>query len=425
MKNQTRNEQGQVLVLLTIAIVVLLGFSALAIDGGMAYAERRQAQNAADTAAMAAALAKINHDPNWETVALTVAEANGYDNDGTNNVVELHFPPISGPFEGAINHVQAIISAKVDTALVHFVYNGIVENRVEAVVEITPAISGPLYPGAAIVGLNPTACDTVVAGGNAGTEIIGGGIFVNSSHPECAFRRHGNGNVNIVGGGIDVVGGWRNDGAAGYIDPSPETGATQVAYPPVPDIDPPVCSGPAVVVGDRILPGNYSGTTFPPTGVTKFGDPDDIDENGFIRPQIFCIDVTNRFHLGPGVHVGEGVLFYMVNGDVQWNANAEIYIDPPQVGDYKGLLLFMDPHNYVSPPNTSVTINGRQDSRISGTIWGPASHCVLNGTANTESYTLQVICYNVVLRGTQRLYINYDEANFFDVNYPPGLTLSQ
>ncbi|HEY5668948.1 MAG TPA: Tad domain-containing protein, partial [Anaerolineales bacterium] len=46
-------EKGQALVLITLAMVVLLGFTALAIDGGMVYSDRRHAQNAADASSLA------------------------------------------------------------------------------------------------------------------------------------------------------------------------------------------------------------------------------------------------------------------------------------------------------------------------------------------------------------------------------------
>jgi len=43
------------MILMAIGFVVFLGFVALAIDGGMAYSERRSAQNASDTASLAGA----------------------------------------------------------------------------------------------------------------------------------------------------------------------------------------------------------------------------------------------------------------------------------------------------------------------------------------------------------------------------------
>ena len=57
MKN--KHEKGQAIIIIAFAIVVLVGFAALAIDGGRVLSDRRHAQNAADTAAYAAALAKI------------------------------------------------------------------------------------------------------------------------------------------------------------------------------------------------------------------------------------------------------------------------------------------------------------------------------------------------------------------------------
>ncbi len=50
-----KKEGGQAIVLIALMLVVLLGFVALAIDGGNAYTQKREAQNAADAAALAGA----------------------------------------------------------------------------------------------------------------------------------------------------------------------------------------------------------------------------------------------------------------------------------------------------------------------------------------------------------------------------------
>jgi hypothetical protein len=411
-----RLEKGQVLILFVFAVVALLGFTSLAIDGGMAFAERRHAQNAADTAAMAGALAKINEDADWENIALAVASKNGYTN---NEQISVQV------YEPATNLVQVVITAPVDTVLVHFVYPGIVENTVEAIVDVTTASFGAVFGGNALVGLNPHACDTVRAGGTSGTEIIGGGVFVNSDHPECAFRRHGAGDF-YAEGSIDVVGGWKNDGVK-TVSPTPTTGVDPVPYPPNPDLDyagiKAICDtlGPAQVDGERISPGHFSGEKFPPLGVTNFGDPDSSD------PQVFCINVTDKFQLAANDYEGHNVLFYMINGNVEWNATANIILSPPESGNYTGFLLVVDPHEYEDPPNTYVTINGSAEhSRVSGTIWGPASHCKLNGTGSSTNYVgLQVVCYNIELLGTAKLYITYDENSTGKIETLPKLSLEK
>ncbi|MCH8995096.1 MAG: hypothetical protein IH959_09055 [Chloroflexi bacterium] len=48
-------ERGQILMLAALFVTVLLGLVGLVVDSGLLYAQRRQAQNAGDEAALAAA----------------------------------------------------------------------------------------------------------------------------------------------------------------------------------------------------------------------------------------------------------------------------------------------------------------------------------------------------------------------------------
>ena len=59
MKTHPVSERGQVLVFIALAIIGLVGITGLAIDGSSVLADRRHAQNAADTAALAGALTYI------------------------------------------------------------------------------------------------------------------------------------------------------------------------------------------------------------------------------------------------------------------------------------------------------------------------------------------------------------------------------
>lgn len=58
-----RGEGGQAIVLFALVLVAIIAMAGLLIDGGMAWANRRQAQNAADTAALAAAADKSKKNP--------------------------------------------------------------------------------------------------------------------------------------------------------------------------------------------------------------------------------------------------------------------------------------------------------------------------------------------------------------------------
>src|SRR5262245_1250008 len=71
------DERGAVMVHVAIAMLALIAFSALAIDYGALLASRRQAQNAADAAALAGALSLAFDDPDDVPRAKAAAAAAG------------------------------------------------------------------------------------------------------------------------------------------------------------------------------------------------------------------------------------------------------------------------------------------------------------------------------------------------------------
>lgn len=101
-------ERGAVLVFAAIAMVGMLGFSAIVVDYGMLWTARRQAQNAADAGAMAAAVSMAYQDMGNQTLArsaaLSAAKANyiwGAQPDVTNADVTFPVCPPGSPGAGA------------------------------------------------------------------------------------------------------------------------------------------------------------------------------------------------------------------------------------------------------------------------------------------------------------------------------------
>lgn len=152
-------EKSQALVLIAVAMLALLGLTAIAIDGGNVYRDRRQAQNAADTAALAAALAIVKNNADWEQAALDRANSNGYANDGTRSIVEVYRPPIEGPYTGNNEYVQVIITSRVDTYFAGILGFNQLTNRVQAVARARPPQA--LFNGNTVVGLAPSECKAI------------------------------------------------------------------------------------------------------------------------------------------------------------------------------------------------------------------------------------------------------------------------
>ncbi len=94
--SQHRSERGQMLVIFALALIALIGMVGLIIDGGDTFLQRRDQQNVADAAAMAAGYAYVNpptaESPSAESpsaAAQRVAAANGYLNGQDNTTVTV------------------------------------------------------------------------------------------------------------------------------------------------------------------------------------------------------------------------------------------------------------------------------------------------------------------------------------------------
>lgn len=164
------NRKQQAVILL--AILLIAAFVVLSIDGGQVYADRRNAQNAADTAALAAALARIK-EQDYSTAALERAANNGYNNDGITNTVQVVSPPITGPYAGGKEYIQVIITSRVRTNLLGYEQ----ENTVTAVARaLTVEPNGtPGYPTNPTIELinggGPNPSSTPGSGDGVSTEL--------------------------------------------------------------------------------------------------------------------------------------------------------------------------------------------------------------------------------------------------------------
>jgi uncharacterized membrane protein len=178
--NQHSKQRGQVLVLIVLAIAAIFGFAALAVDVGRAYSERRQAQNAADAAAYAAAFARTQ-SRNYQDAARYSLRLNSYDdadlgpNPAADMDVQVYNPPISGKYSVStetirpIEYFQVFIRRKVDPVFSQFVYNGPMEVTVEAIARGTGTMS--FANGASIVATCTDCCGAFKTFGTADISI--------------------------------------------------------------------------------------------------------------------------------------------------------------------------------------------------------------------------------------------------------------
>ncbi len=417
-------ERGQALLLIVIGIVALVGLTALAVDGGSAYADRMGAQNAADAAALAAAAAKVNNR-NLITAGLNSAAGNGYNNEGTTNIVQINNPPVSGSYSCVNNpscndYIQVIITSNVQTFFAPVVGIQQITNRVEAIARAKPGTFAPPFEGYAVVALSQHDQQAFFVHGTAKAEVEGG-VFVNSDHPTRAFFKNGSGRLEIEDKPMDIVGGYSIAGG-GQVKGTIRTGATQISPDNLPfQLPNPTCgtsaAGPDPNNPTAMNPGNWNGT-FPPAGVTV------------LQPGLYCVNGDFRLNGGDQL-IGSDVVIYMISGEVRWNGNSVVNLHAPTSGPFDGLLLYLPPTN-----SSSITINGDNRSCVEGSIIAPASPIAILGNAGggaslcgdhpeEEEFEIegQVIGYTVEMGGNTKTEIEYESSNKYQASTPPVIEL--
>ena len=467
-------ERGQSLVLIALAVIGLFGFSGLAIDGSRVFSDRRNAQNAADTAALAAALARIREPivadkaTAAEQAAMQRAISNGYDNDA-NSTVEVHMcdekgldPPCEG-LPGLANkaeYIQVKIESTIPATFARIVGRQEFKNIVTAVAHAEDSIPGPLFDGAALVTLKPDGDATFVANGSAYLDVVNSGVF-NNSRDHCGMTIVGSGDYN-VDTSFQVAGLYDKKCEKGVVDlnGAPVQPTNPVKYPPdltipIPDI---VCSGNGSVstsgATTTITPGNFaSGVTINSTqhvifapGNYCFGGNVDIagsanvianDVNFEFGPgssfsttgnsDFTCYNALFHVNGGSGVNFGgtgsnycNNVTFIASTGSIGGLGNGENRLFAPTGGIYEGLLVYMPFGN-----GSDLKLAGNQNAEFTGTILAVSAPITITGVSSSTGFRSQIIGYTVELQGSSSTTLIYDPEDQIKHVDPSAITLTK
>ena len=417
-----KRQKGQAIVLIALAIVGLTGLTALAVDGGNAYAENRQAQNAADSAAFSAALLKIRGGTSdaMNDRVNTIAATNGFDPNDPNTTVTLYSPPQSGYYADCTStefdcneYIQVIITSQTKTFFAPVI--GIDTTAVlgESVVHAKPPTAEVLFDGNAVVGLNPRAsrhgsdpCGFDTGNSNADEWTLeGGGIFSNG----CAYSKN-NDSVNLPDDKcVSTV-----TGADGFtcMQDAPRAYTTEeiaAMMPPVPACDDTAEGGYNV---ESLTPGHHAGEDF------TFSDG------------IYCID-DFEILFQDNVIVDNATIYVTDKDfDVKFAAGHGFGGTATSSGPYKGYYLIIEMSNnpcerYQDHGSQSIELRGHSNIGIVGTIFAPTACIDFRGNSNGETTHSQVIGYNVTSNGNAEVSVSYDPEENAEAPIPPQIELAE
>jgi len=469
-----KSEKGQALVLIAFAAVGLFAFTALAVDGGRVFSDRRHAQNAADTAALAAALARVRAQSDPDGAAKLSGDAralsNGYPNDPASTVeVKICDDPsldLSIDCQGLpgnavpSDYIQVKITSYVRTTFARIIGWKQVKNVVTAVAKAQLGGPSPVFDGSALVALAREGDDTIRNQGNVNLDINNSGVFNNSSG-SCAFTAGGNGIINADTGYTIALDGSHNcinmngpNDHGNVVDPNMFVSGTQIEYPPDLDIPDPTinCSGTGEVRSDgTVVPGNHGSVnlnhgnyTFLPgshcfSGGLSIGGTAHVTANyvdikitggGFrVTSNLNCDYILVHIAGGSDITVSgnsnvvcTNSTFFATTGSVSLVGNGANTYTAPTAGphsEYANLLVYMPYGN-----TETLKISGNSLTEMTGSIIGVSAPVQLSGTSNFELNS-SITGYTIDILGGTNSTINYVPEDQFQVLDPSALGLTK
>jgi hypothetical protein len=436
------------MVILVLAFAILLGFAALAIDGGMLYSDRRTAQNAADAAALAGAgaaghLLKNTYVNEWdcgsgfdyaiaqaEQAAVASADINQYTITHTLGITEntVSVTCSSGALADSFLDVRVRIDQQTPTTFAHLFFNGDLKNTVEATSRITPRV--PFAGGNAIVSLTQN-CGShfdkgVVFGGNGDTDVTGGGIHSNS----CLTLNGASGEIDVTGGAIeyDADDVYVNNGGMS-VSPSPTVSSGQISLDEILQQCAATPNAPNSGDPSVLLPGTYK-------KIISINNNEDMT----LRSGLYCLKNGIRINGGGILHsetLGAdpegGVTLVILNGDFDAAGNATVKLKAPSPScdadpDSKnltcppaipGMLIYLPPGS-----DGNVRIAGTSDSEYTGTVYAPDGFIDVGGSSSTLGEVwAQLIASSVLIHGDTTMSIHYNNELTFQ--WPAKLNMQR
>jgi len=420
--NHHSSEKGQALIVIALAAIGLFAFAALAIDGSMVFSDKRHAQNAADTAALAGALAHARGQ-DISTSAKSRALSNGYNDDTTTNVVTVSVedsPTGVCPANTEGKEITVHITSYVNTTFARVIGREQVINRVLASTRACGSYNGPPFNGNAIVSLAPDGTG-YEGNGNADWIIEGGGIFANSSSWIAAHCQSAATSITVPS--VTVAGNVSWGNCDMNISGPTDIDAPQLSYSDYSSLFPrePACDGTAT---------NSGGQWHPQAGADgsrvefEGGDMD-------FAPGLYC--VTNET-VGPyhGEITGTEVTFYIMSYEFELKFNGEgnsFNASAPTSGDYKGVLMYLAPrvdsNGNLLPSDQALDLRGNGDEDITGTIIAPSAYVTMFGNSGAGALNSQVIAYRIDSGGTADIHLAYNADDNYQAALPITLTLLQ
>ena len=437
-------QKGAFLAMTAGILTILIGFSALAIDVGYSFAYRERMRHAADSAALAGAMAKHANetisDADLTEIARDAAENNGFSDDDQNISVNVYSPPRNPPNGNfQIDYIDdptavgvEIIRNNKDT---FFALSSVFASQ--PIIYRSVANRGTTGVGAMFL-FKPSGTAINISGSNSRL-LVNGFIYLNSTSNSAISTGSG----QLIAGGVGTVA--PNPTCLACYKPDGEdlvpTGDIVPMQDPLRHVNPPVipsvCNFTNKLIqsaNETLNPGTYCSINNSPAIEIK-------GRTATFNPGVYILK-------GGGLSVGsgggirstvgntKGVMIYNTGGYFNTEPNGNPVLDKkgqpstleypyksidfrgatsgvelfgydnPSQPDYKGMLIFQDRNN-----GQSLLFGSSANTQLNGIVYiinnGSSPSIIYNSNSDTgaSGYTIFVIS-SIELSGGGRFTMN-------------------
>jgi Flp pilus assembly protein TadG len=403
--NLRKSESGQVVVLATAAIFLIIGFAALVVDVGFLYATRRNMQTAADAAAIAGANALNNGQPDATSSAAAqdVASLNGYTNGANNVNVTVGSPnPAPSPTDGT--YVQVTVSQPVPT----FFMGALGYSTVNV---SASAVAGFVRTSNCIISLGGGDLNNaLVASGGSVVDVPNCNVAVDSTSSSGLVVSGGS---TLTADSIGVAASSESQASSG-VTPAYVVNSAPVEDPLASVAEPTVgaCTsststghGYTSTGGDTISQGTYCG------GITVSGG-----KTLNLNPGTYILLGGGLQVNGSSNLIGSGVTFFntvWMSGDpsaddvgnanqynpIVFSGGSSTDLTAPTSGTFSGILFFQDRNLPSSDLNQQNTVSGGSSAVLQGDIYFSTTPLVFSGGSSSNPEDVTLVAYTLTFSG--------------------------
>lgn len=394
-----RDENGQTMIMLTVAFATMLALMGLVFDGGRIYYEKRRLQAAADAGAFAAVQElRRGHraaDTQVKPAARRDIELNGY--TSANATITIDYPSTNATFPGA-NYAVVTLERPVATTFMR------IFNQTASTVRAQAVAGLELGGDPCVVALRQgNSNDTLRVTGNGGINAQCG-LYVNSNGSGALDAPMNGGGVNatwagVVGGNepgnYNIPGGIKSD-TTGYDMPAIPDPLAAISEPVVAGLPTRSRRGYCDAAG-TIPRGNGAGACQPAYFIPgKYAQNVQLTSSGtaYFAPGLYDFEDGLDIQGSWNVYSTGGVTFYMNGGGspskgIQITTSGMVQLTAPNEteaardGSIQGILLFGARSNSWNNATNKVG-RAQNGSYFSGAIYFPSEH--IDWAGNSDAY---------------------------------------